>query len=189
MAQHKGQAQGRNVLKLAAFALFFAFFHFAYDWWPGPLTALVSGIDESVFQHAKIGYFAWIAASIVEALAAHPARASLSDWIASRLWGAGLVVGLFTVVWYLAPALYGPLPSDAIEVLWAFASILAGGAVAQALEQQLLRAPLSRFLRVLAFASAGLALFLFVRFTRERPWVDLFAPPAKPQAAVPPIRP
>ena len=163
--------------KLLAFAGLFSLFHFAYDWAPSAVTAVFSGIDESVFQHAKIGWFAWLAASALEWGLVRPRRGARLDFVATRLWGAGFAVGLFTVVWYLAPAIAGPLPNDLVEILWAFFALICGGAAAIALERQIACAPLPRSLRIGAFVFAAIALFLFLRFTAEPPWVDLFAPP------------
>jgi len=163
--------------KLLSFVALFPLFHFAYDWAPSAVTAIFSGIDESVFQHAKIGWFAWLAASVIEACFVRPRRGARLDFVATRLWGAGLAVGLFTATWYLAPAIAGPLPNDLVEILWAFFALICGGAVAIALEGQLARAPLPRHLRAAAYAFAAIAAFLFLRFTAEAPWVDLFTPP------------
>jgi len=163
--------------KLLAFAGLFSLFHFAYDWAPSAFTAIFSGIDESVFQHAKIGWFAWLAASALEWAFVRPRRGARLDFVVTRLWGAGFAVGLFTAAWYLAPAIAGPLPNDAVEILWAFFALICGGAPAIALEGQLARASLPYSLRIGAFAFAATALFFFVRFTAEPPWVDLFAPP------------
>lgn len=163
--------------KLLAFAALFPLFHFAYDWAPSAFTAIFSGIDESIFQHAKIGWFAWLAASALEAGFVKPRRGARLDFAATRLWGAGLAVGLFSATWYLAPAIAGPLPNDLVEILWAFFALVCGGAVAIALEGQLARTPLPRRLRAAAFAFAAIAVFLFLRFTAEAPWVDFFTPP------------
>lgn len=171
-----------KVGKLVAYAATFVVFHFAYDWAPSGFTAIFSGIDESVFQHAKIGWFAWMAASALEALVLRPRRGQRLDFTASRLWGGGFATGLQSVFWFLAPAVVGPLPNDAVEIAWAFASLAAGGATAIALEEQLARAPLGRFARTAAFLFAAIGVFLFVRFTIEPPWVDVFAPPRIPRA-------
>jgi hypothetical protein len=169
-----------KVGKLVAYAALFVVFHFAYDWAPSRFTAIFSGIDESVFQHAKIGWFAWIAASALEALVLRPRRGLRLDFVASRLWGGGFATGLQSVFWFLAPAVAGPLPNDAVEVAWAFVSLAAGGVTAIALEERLARAPLGRFLRIAAFVFAVIGVFLFIRFTIEPPWVDVFAPPRPP---------
>lgn len=166
-----------RMLKLGAFAALFSLFHFAYDWWPSAITAVFSGVDESVFQHMKTGYFAWLAASALESLAARPPRGLRLGFAAVRLWGAFLVVYLFVSLWYLGPALVGPMPSDAAELALAFSSVALGGLAALGLEAQLGKAPLSRGLELGAMAATLLALYLFARFTATRPWIDLFELP------------
>ncbi len=169
---------GRIVTRAVAFQIAFVVGHFAYDWWPSPVTAVFSGVDESVFQHMKIGFYAWIAVSAGELVALRPAP--LVGFLASRLLGAVFAPLIFTTLWYLAPAIFGPLESDLAEILWANATVLAAGLFIQGLEDRLGERRLGRPLEIAAFAFALVALFLFARFTAAPPWVDLFAPPVRP---------
>lgn len=120
-------ASRRNLALLAgravAFQAVFLILHFAYDWWPNGLAAIFGGVDESVFQHMKIGYFSWLVLSAGEWAAFKPSP--FADFAASRLLGAVLMPFVFAAAWYVAAATIGPLPSDPAEILWANLVILA----------------------------------------------------------------
>jgi len=46
----------------------FDFLHYCYDWFPNVFIQIFSGINESFFQHWKIGYYSYINFSIGEFL-------------------------------------------------------------------------------------------------------------------------
>ena len=161
--------------RAAAFQVVFVLVHFAYDWWPNGLTTFFSGIDESVFQHMKIGFWSWIFMSAGEWAIRRPV--AVWDYISSRLLGALLAPFLFTLVWYLGPALVGRMPNDFAEIVVANLSLVVAGLFAQGIQDQVGRVHVPVPLRVACFLAAGLAVFFFVRFTIEPPWVDVFTPP------------
>ena len=163
------------VARAVAFQAAFLFLHFAYDWWPGPITAVFSGVDESVFQHMKIGYFSWLVVSLAEWVALRPKPAM--DFVASRLLGAAFIPPMFAGIWYLAAAVVGPLPSDLVEILWANVVIFAASIFVLDIEDHIGSRPMSTRLKAYSFILAGLACFTYVRFTFCVPWVDLFEIP------------
>jgi len=164
------------VSRVLAFQVLYVVLHFAYEWFPGPITAAISAIDESVFQHMKIGFFAWILVSLGEGVITRPsARAT---FISSRLLVAALGPSVFSMIWFLAPGLVGRLGSDAAEIVWANLVILASGIFMAKLEDKLSERPAKPFFIVLSLAYAAVFLFLALRFTAVRPWVDFFAPPS-----------
>jgi hypothetical protein len=163
------------VARALAFQVVFLFLHFAYDWWPNCVTAIFSGVDESVFQHMKIGYFSWLVVSLLEWAALRP-KPTL-DFAASRLLGAAFIPPMFAGIWYLAAAVVGPLPSDLVEILWANVVIFAASIFVLDIEDHIGSRPMSTRLKVYSFALAALACFTYVRFTVCVPWVDLFEIP------------
>ena len=81
------------------------------------------------------------------------------------------------MIWFLAPALVGRLGSDAAEIVWANLVILASGIFMTKLEDKLSERPAKPFFVILSLAYTAVFLFLALRFTAARPWVDFFAPP------------
>jgi hypothetical protein len=170
----------RSLLKALFFVLAFIPIHFLYDWWPSPVTALLSeNGGESIFQHMKIGLWAWVAASLVEFFLwfrRGPRRAAFAE---SRTFGALLIPYLQTVVWYLAPAIVGRIESTAAEVAWSFAACFAAGVGTSVIEWDMENAPGTLARRAVLAAFSVACLFLLIRFSfGGAPWVDVFAAPA-----------
>jgi len=169
-------ASARTVIsRVLAFQILYVILHFAYEWFPGPITAAISAIDESVFQHMKIGFFAWILVSLGEGFIARPS--ARPTFVSSRLLVAALGPSIFSMIWFLSPGIVGRLGSDAAEIVWANLVILVSGLFMAKLEDKLAERQARPFFIVLSLAYAAVFLFLALRFTAARPWVDFFAPP------------
>lgn len=39
--------------------------HFLYHWWPNPVTALVSSVNESLWEHVKLVFWPYLAAALI----------------------------------------------------------------------------------------------------------------------------
>lgn len=170
-------ASARSViLRVVAFQLAYVLFHFAYGLFPSPFTAVFSGIDESVFQHMKIGFFAWILIATGEQAFLRPLH--FGTFASSRLFGAVMAPWVFTLLWYLAPAIVGRMPNEAAEIIWANSVVLVTSFFVAKLEDRLSERKAGAFFVASSVALALLFLFLALRFTASRPWVDLFMPPS-----------
>lgn len=163
------------VFRVLAFQAFFLVLHFAYSWWPSVISAIFSGIDESVFQHMKIGFFAWTAVSVAEYFLI--GRKEVGTFVASRMLCAVYAPCTFVILWYLAPAFIGRMPNDLAEILWANAIVLASGVFSALLEDKLSERRSRPLLLVFALILYIVFFALSIRFTQNRPWIDLFAPP------------
>jgi hypothetical protein len=170
----------RSIAKACLFLAAFVPIHFLYDWWPSPITAFFSeNGGESIFQHMKIGFWAWIVASIVELLIWARKAPRKTAFIESRVFGAILIPYLQTIVWYLAPAFTGPIEQTVAEVCWSCIACFSAGLATSVLEWDLENGPSTLARKICLAALASICLFLFARFSYgPLPWIDVFAAPA-----------
>jgi hypothetical protein len=170
---------GKSLAKAGLFIVAFVPIHFLYDWFPSPVTAFFSESGgESVFQHMKLGFWAWIVASAAEYLLWMRREPRKAAFLESRGLGAVMIPYLQTLVWYLAPATVGAIRSVAAEVAWSFAACFAAGLGMSVLEWDFENAPSTLSRKVCVWALVGLTLFMFTRFTYgPLPWIDVFAAP------------
>jgi len=107
-----------NLIKgLSVWALFILF-HFGYKLFPTNLFTLLGCPYESVFQHMKMVFFAYVIISIAEYLITRKSiRMGNSFWM-SRLFSAVLISFFVYIVWYLYPVLFGLIESPAWEILY-----------------------------------------------------------------------
>lgn len=96
----------------------FIVFHFGYKLFPSDLFTLLGCPFESVFQHMKMVFFAYVIVSVVEYLIIRKsARMGNSFWM-SRLFSAVLISFFVYIVWYLYPVLFGLIESPGWEILY-----------------------------------------------------------------------
>lgn len=161
--------------QLAAFlftALAGALLRFAYDRFPSfPLTAAVSSVNGSVWEHMKLLYFPMFAAALIERPFIAPQRQTF--WCIKLL---GIVTGLL-----LIPVLYYTYTGAlGVHLSWVDISIFyIAAAVAYLLETHLL---LREQQRTCAFARAAMLLtvsiaFVFLFFTYAPPHLPIFLDP------------
>lgn len=154
--------------------------HFVYDWFPDfPLTAVVSSVNESVWEHMKLLYFPMYATALAQRL--FPVGQRQDFWCVKLL---GILTGLF-----LIPALYYTYTGAlGIHLTWLDISIFyISAAAAYLLETHLLlRDPrrVCRFARAAMLLTLALA-FVFLFFTYFPPCLPIFRDPVTMTCGLP----
>jgi len=163
-----------SYLKAAVYLGFLVVLHFLYDVTHFALLAPISGTSESVFQHMKMAFWAYLAASLVESLSVRDKGAF--SWY-PRLLSAVSVPWFVVVVWYIVPAFVGKGLPVMWEILWAtlvtYLSGIMGGVVDKAIAKDQLATSFRIVVVILALVSA----LLYVWFTYRPPWIDVFVNP------------
>lgn len=146
--------------------------HFVYDAFPDfPLTAVVSSVNESVWEHMKLLYFPMFAAALVERPFLAPYHQDF--WCIKLL---GVLTGLL-----LIPALYYTYTGAlGIHLTWVDISIFyVAAALAHLLETRLLineQHRVCHFSRIAMLLTVALA-FVFLFFTYFPPKLPIFRDP------------
>ncbi len=152
--------------------------HFLYDWYPSPLTALFSGVNESTWEHMKLMFFPMLVFALVQ-------RRFFLDrkdfWcIKLRSMLTGLI--LIPVIFYTYNGVIGKSP-DWVNIAIFFVS----AAVAYIYETHLFRSDGVRCI------SPGLSLLIicimgifFVLFTFITPNLAIFKDPLTGSFGIPP---
>ena len=142
--------------------------HFLYDALPNPLTALISPVNESVWEHLKLLYWPFLAAAFVLTKDEADGRKSWCGLLAGLLGAPLLLLGAYYTL-LSGFALYG-LPLDLI--LYALA--MAGGF---ALAWHLQRARLPAWLCGVLVIAAGVYGASLALFSFAPPELPIFLPP------------
>ena len=165
-------------LKVVGFWAGFMVLHFAYDFAPILPLRLLSGVDESVFQHMKICFYAYLLVSAIEYVIRRKRLIISREAFAfSRLLAALLVPWLMFILWYMAPAYYGHIASVFVEILYANIIMLLLGFCAVALEQGFEAIRYTPTLKGVIIALVLISISLYTIFTFRLPWVDVFENP------------
>ena len=173
-----GQVGLKAAVKVAVFWFGFLMLHFLYDWLPILPVALFSGVSEAVFQHAKIAFYVYLLVSLVETLIFAKKTSNKQRFILPRLLAALIVPWLMILIWYLAPAIYGkPMPSEALEIVYANLAVAALGFCAVTLEGAFSQIEFKRGQVVVILVLLVISILHFTVFTFTMPWADIFTPP------------
>ena len=165
-------------LKVILLQVMFLLLHYLYEWFPNGITAVFSAINESVYQHMKVAFFAYIFVSLLEYAVVRKRIQSLSNFFHVRALVAVLYTLLVIVWFYMSCAYFVKIESIFLEILFAnFATILTS-ITALHIEQHLEKVEFSRGFKWVSAAVFLVALSEFIIFTYRLPWLDLFANPA-----------
>lgn len=165
------------LMKAFIYLIFFSVLHFGYDLTGWSFLKPFCGINESVFQHLKMAFWAYLLASVVEFLISKRKKFALGNFWISRIFSATVVPWVIFLVWYLVPATLGKFKISVMELIWAlivsYFSGLAGGFIERNLEKQQLSLSFKILVIFLVIASA----FIYITFTYSLPWIDMFTAP------------
>lgn len=165
------------LLKSLLYLAFFSVLHFGYELTYLSFLKPFCGTDESIFQHLKMAFWAYLLASLVEYPVFKRKKKNYESFWIPRFFSATVVPWTIFLVWYLVPATVGKFRLSYMELIWAlvvsYFSGLAGGVVERNLEEH----RLSFCFKVLVVFLAAVSAFLYITFTYSLPWVDMFRAP------------
>ncbi|WP_438316654.1 hypothetical protein ACP6EK_01040 [Candidatus Caldatribacterium sp. SIUC1] len=155
----------------------FALLHFGYEATGWEVLRPVFGGSESVFEHLKMGFFAYLFASLLEFGSLRRRPVFPRGFWFSRLLATWAIPWMIVTTWYLVPGLFGrPLPL-ALELAWALGVTFLSGIFGGVLERGVEDERSSPFALRVVLVLFSVAAFFFVWFTYRTPWVDLFEIP------------
>ena len=157
----------------------FDFLHYCYDWFPNIFFQIFSGVNESFFQHWKIGYYAYIILTIGEFLIFWKkiADEGKEKFIYSHLFSAIILPMMIFIIWYTVPAIYGQITVFWIEVVYSIAACYISVLLVSIIEQNFMEIPYNRSLKIIIWILNLLLIIQFTIFSFKLPWVDVFADP------------
>lgn len=158
--------------KVLLFAALYVVLHFGYDLTQLEILRPFCGTDESVFEHLKIGFWAYFFSTVIESFV----YKSIRFWF-PRLLANVLVPWTILLVWYMLPLFTGHTGSPAVEIAWAFAVIFITGLLGVSFERDLEKVPLRSRMKVIVLLLFVLSIVFYVGFSFSKPGIDLFKAP------------
>ena len=171
----------KTYIKALLFLGVFSVLHFGYELTEWKFLIPICGISESVFQHLKMAFWAYIITSALERIPSKGKRTepvSKAEFWYSRFLSAVIVPWLIFILWYFLPAVYGRAKSLFVDLSWSLLTTFTAALFAAQIEQEIQKLTLSKDTRLLIIFLVVASGFLFVFFTFKLPWVDLFINPA-----------
>ena len=164
-------------LKSLLYLAIFSILHFGYDLTHWAFLTPLCGINESVFQHLKMAFWAYLLASLIEYFVVRIKLSKRKTFWYPRLLSTIIIPWVVMLIWYLVPALCGKVESLTLEVLWSvfstYSSGVMGGIIEKNIEENVVTSSFKIIILILIIVSA----FLYIWFTYKPPWIDLFINP------------
>lgn len=169
--------QKKVVWKTLAFWGVFMLFYFIYKYFPNGVFAIFCGITESCFQHFKAGFFSYSCVNLIEYGVNRRKISNRDSFIYSRMTATVILPWIIFLLWYIAPALYGPWPNNTCEIIYANFIIILVGLFTVILEQGFDTALFKKSQKTVLIILFLVSIMLYIRFTYNLPWADVFVEP------------
>jgi len=165
------------IFKIITFLALTVFLHFLYDFTKYQVFSIISAIDESIFEHMKIIFYAYFFTNIIEYLIYHKEIYNIKNYIYSRIFSLIFLPWVMILLYYIAPVIYGQMPSPLLEVVYAIIITILVGISTEIIRKNIEDIELKKNLIILTTILFFLTIFLFASFTHKKPIYDLFAVP------------
>lgn len=158
--------------KVLLFLAIYVVLHFGYELTQLEFLRPFCGTDESVFEHLKIGFWAYFFSTFIEFFASKSVR----FWF-PRLLSNVLVPWAILLIWYMFPLFVGHTGSPVVEIVWAFVVVFVTGLLGVAFERDLEKIPLRSRVKTIILLLFVLSVVFYVGFSFSKPEVDFFKVP------------
>ena len=164
-------------MKTALFWAVFMLLYFAYKYFPVFPLSLICSINQSNFQHFKAAFFAFLILNLIEFAIYRRQIQDKRGYFLSRLTAITFAPWIVFLLWYLAPAIYGRMPTIPLEIIYANIITLSVGYFVSSLEQGFAQIRYTRNLSTLILILFTASIVLYISFTFKLPWADVFVEP------------
>ena len=164
-------------VKIIIIHILFVFLHYLYDWFPSQFSAILSGTNESVYQHMKIGFFAYILFALIEYVITRKSITDFGKHLYSRLFSATYLPLIMMVIYLFSPLVFGHVENVLFEIIFANFALIGTSFTMLVVEKHIENANSNYLFRFVTVALFLLSLAQYVTFTYELPWFDIFAIP------------
>lgn len=161
-------------LKALFFLAIFSILHFGYDFTHWDFLVPLCGIDESVFQHLKMAFWAYLIASLIEYFLIRRNVSKIKNFWYPRILSTIIVPWFIFIIWYLVPALWGKVESLRLEVFWSVLVTILSGIIGGMMEKNIEGKDFNSSFKIVILILFIVSAFLYIWFTYKPPWIDLF---------------
>ncbi|NVM53065.1 MAG: hypothetical protein HWN66_05135 [Candidatus Helarchaeota archaeon] len=165
------------LIKSGIFLLLFSILHFIYEWIPIIPFAVIGGTNESVFQHLKLAFYAYLFLIPIEYLLFRKNIEHHSSFIYSRLLVTFIIPGMELILWYSVPSLVGEITPLALELIYSMIILYIMGIFGGIIEQNMYGTEFKTNIQLVIIILLGAAIYFFTIFTFTDPFLDVFAIP------------
>ncbi len=167
------------LVKILILQAIFIVLHYLYKWIPCGFTSIFGGINESVYQHMKMCFFAYILFTLIEFAIFRRSILDVNQYLFSRLFSATFYPLVLIVIYYFGPLVFGHFKKIGYEIFFANNALLVSSYMTLVVEKQIEASEYSLAFKWIVSILFVLSLVEFIGFTKKLPWLDVFKDPAQ----------
>lgn len=164
-------------LKGLLFLFTFQALHFLYDLAPFVPMNIIAAIDESPWEHFKIGFYVYIIWTLIEYFAFKSKLDRRQEYLFGGLLGAIIIPWIIITIWYIMPALHGPFIYEWQEAVWSIIATYVCVLIVHTFHMVFAKLEFPLYLRIIIIAILIIMVMNYTIFSFQKPWADIFAPP------------
>ena len=155
----------------------FIVLHYTYDLFPIIVFQIISGIDESVFQHMKIGFYSYIILMIIEFFVFKKQIVDNTKFIFSRIFSAIFYPRVMFMFFFFTRVVYPWQMHFVVEIISAQITVFIAALILGFIELDIRKLEFGKRLKVIMLILIVLLIVEFTAFTFYLPWHDVLADP------------
>jgi hypothetical protein len=168
----------KPALKVFLIYIVFMVMYGLYKLFPIFPFSIICGITESNFQHYKATFFAFLIVDLIEFLVYRKQIKNNAAFWYPRLLTATIAPWPVFILWYIVPAVYGKLPTEVLEIIYANVMTILAAICTVTLEGSFLNLTYTRGLKTIIWILFLVSILLYMVFTFSHlPWADVFVEP------------
>ncbi|MHA2287471.1 MAG: DUF6512 family protein [Promethearchaeota archaeon] len=163
----------RSLIFLGIFILL----HYTYDFFPNIVFQIFSGIDESVFQHMKIGFYSYVILTLLEFAIFRKKITNNSKYLFSRIFSMVLYPWIMFILFFFTRVIYPLQMHFVVEIISAQITVYITALILGFIEIDIIKIDFGNRLKVILLILIVLLIVEFTAFTFYLPWHDVLMDP------------
>jgi len=164
-------------LRSLLFLAIFTGMHYLYKFFPSVITQVFSGINESVFQHMKIGSYSYLIISAIEFFVFKKKIADKTKFLFSRVFSMVLYPFLIFVFFLFTRVVYPWQMFSVVEIIFAQITVYISVLFLGFIEIDIAKLEFGKRLKSMLLIFLVLLIVEFTAFSFYLPWHDILANP------------
>ncbi len=151
--------------------------HYAYKFFPNVVFQIFSAIDESVFQHMKIGFYSYIILSVTEFLLFKKKIKNKTRFLFSHIFSAIFYPWVIFMFFFFSRVIYPWQMHFVVEIISAQATVYISALVIGFVELDTIKIEFGKRLKVLLVVLILIFITEIIAFSFYLPWHDVLTNP------------
>ncbi len=164
-------------LRSLLFLAIFIGMHYLFKFFPNVITQIFSGINESVFQHMKVGFYSYLILSVIEFFVFKKKITDTTKFLFSHIFSMILYPFLIFVFFLFTRVVFPWQMLFVVEIISAQIVVYISVLVLGFIEQDIEKLEFGKKLKVILLILLVLLIIEFTAFSFYLPWHDILANP------------